>query len=109
MIAGGVRESIIEGEAFLPGTPCGPTVAVLQRTLTRRCGHGRQSWRPDHYGVGEGREAAPGREILEVIEAPLGVRYSVRCVDGHESTFRPSAGSSRIVAARRRKPAQASD
>jgi hypothetical protein len=48
-------------------------------------------------------------EILEVIESPFGVRYSVRWVDGHESTFRPSAGSSRIVAARRRKPAQASD
>jgi len=44
-------------------------------------------------------------EILEVIESPLGVRYSVRWADGHESTFRPSAGSSRIVSARRRKPA----
>ena len=44
-------------------------------------------------------------EILEVIDSPFGVRYSVRWVDGHESTFRPSAGSSRIVAVRRRKPA----
>jgi hypothetical protein len=44
-------------------------------------------------------------EILEVIESTLGVRYNVRWTDGHESTFRPSAGSSRIVAAGRRKPA----
>ncbi len=44
-------------------------------------------------------------EILEVIESPLGVRYRVRWADGHESTFRPSAGSSRIVSARRGRPA----
>jgi hypothetical protein len=44
-------------------------------------------------------------EILEAIESPLGVRYSVRWTDGHESTFRPTAGSSRIVSARTRKPA----
>jgi len=42
-------------------------------------------------------------EILEVIASPLGVRYRVRWADGHESTFRPSAGSSRIVPARRSK------
>jgi hypothetical protein len=44
-------------------------------------------------------------DIVEVIESPLGVRYSVRWDDGHESTFRPAAGSSRIVAARRTNPA----
>ena len=44
-------------------------------------------------------------EILEVIASPLGVRYRVRWADGHETTLRPSAGSSRIVSARRRKPA----
>lgn len=36
-------------------------------------------------------------EILEVIEASGGTRYRVRWEDGHESTFQPSAGSSRIV------------
>jgi hypothetical protein len=44
-------------------------------------------------------------EILEVIESPFGDRYSVRWADGHESTFRPSAGSTRIVSVRRKKPA----
>jgi len=44
-------------------------------------------------------------EILEVVESPLGVRYRVHWADGHDSTFRPSAGSSRIVSARTRKPA----
>ncbi len=34
-------------------------------------------------------------EILEVIESALGTRYRVRWIDGHESTFRPSAGSAR--------------
>jgi len=36
-------------------------------------------------------------EILEVIEGSGGTRYRVLWDDGHESTFRPSAGSSRIV------------
>jgi hypothetical protein len=44
-------------------------------------------------------------EILEVIESRFGDRYGVRWADGHESTFRPSAGSSRIVPGRRRKSA----
>jgi hypothetical protein len=46
-------------------------------------------------------------EILEVIESPLGVRYNVRWADGHESTFRPTAGSSRIVSERKENPASA--
>jgi hypothetical protein len=50
-----------------------------------------------------GKPAREG-EIREVTESPLGVRFSVRWADGHESTFRPSAGSSRIVSARRGKP-----
>ncbi len=36
-------------------------------------------------------------EILEVIEASYGTRYRVLWDDGHESTFRPAAGSARIV------------
>ena len=37
--------------------------------------------------------------ILEVIEASYGTRYRVLWDDGHESTFRPSAGSATIVPA----------
>jgi hypothetical protein len=42
----------------------------------------------------------PPREgdVLEVIEAPYGTRYRVAWDDGHESTFRPSAGSAKIIA-----------
>ena len=43
-----------------------------------------------------GRPAREG-EILEVIASPLGARYLVRWADGHETTFRPSAGSARTV------------
>lgn len=39
-------------------------------------------------------------EILEVFESPSGVNYRIRWDDGHESEFRPSAGSARIVPAR---------
>jgi hypothetical protein len=38
-------------------------------------------------------------DVLEVIEAEYGTRYRVAWDDGHESTFRPSAGSARIVPA----------
>jgi Domain of unknown function (DUF1918) len=36
-------------------------------------------------------------EILEAIESPSGGHYLVRWADGHESDFRPSGGSARIV------------
>jgi len=42
-------------------------------------------------------------EILDVTESTLGVRYNVRWADGHESTFRPAAGSSRIESVPKRK------
>jgi len=45
-----------------------------------------------------GKPAREG-EILEVTESTSGIRYNVRWSDGHESTFRPAAGSSRIVSA----------
>ena len=45
-----------------------------------------------------GRPAREG-EILEIIEASYGTRYRVAWDDGHESTFRPSAGSAQIVPA----------
>ena len=38
-------------------------------------------------------------EILEVIESAVAIGYRVRWDDGHESTFRPSAGSARIIEA----------
>jgi hypothetical protein len=44
-------------------------------------------------------------EILEVIDSPLGTRYLVRWDDGHESTFRPTGGSARIVHEDHRQPA----
>jgi hypothetical protein len=42
-------------------------------------------------------------EILEVIEADYGTRFRVRWNDGHESTFRPMAGSATTIPARPRK------
>jgi hypothetical protein len=51
-----------------------------------------------------GQSAREG-EILEVIESELGVRYGVRWADGHESTFRPTAGSATIIAAKQKQPA----
>jgi hypothetical protein len=44
-------------------------------------------------------------EILDVIDSPSGSHYLVRWADGHESDFRPSAGSARIVSKRRQTPA----
>jgi hypothetical protein len=38
-------------------------------------------------------------EVLEVIEHPTRVEYHVRWEDGHESGFRPAAGSVRIESA----------
>jgi len=49
-----------------------------------------------------GQRAREG-EILEVIDAPTGMRYRVQWDDGHESTFAPSAGSARIVPVRKHK------
>ncbi len=59
----------------------------------------------DRIVVESEKVGQPSREgeILEVIEAPYGTRYRVRWEDGHESTFRPSAGSARIIAAPRRR------
>jgi len=45
-----------------------------------------------------GRPAREG-DVLEVIEDSSGTSYRVAWDDGHESTFRPSAGSARIVPA----------
>jgi len=36
-------------------------------------------------------------EILEVVEGEMGVRYRVRWDDGRETSFRPAAGSVRIL------------
>ena len=42
-------------------------------------------------------KAAREGDIIEVIEASYGTRYRVIWDDGHESTFRPAAGSARII------------
>lgn len=44
-------------------------------------------------------------EILEVIPHDYGTEYRVRWDDDHESSFRPVAGSARIVAAESSKRA----
>jgi hypothetical protein len=41
--------------------------------------------------------------ILEVFDSPAGVNYRVRWDDGHESEIRPSAGSARILPAKKVK------
>jgi len=51
-------------------------------------------------------------EIVEVIPSPHGIEYEVRWDDGRRTSFRPSAGSARIVAkapakAPRKTPAKA--
>ena len=46
-------------------------------------------------------------EILEVIPHDYGTEYHVRWDDGHESSFRPAAGSVRIEPAKRRTRARA--
>jgi hypothetical protein len=43
--------------------------------------------------------AAREGEILEVLETTSGINYRVRWDDGHETDFRPAAGSARIIAA----------
>jgi hypothetical protein len=50
-----------------------------------------------------GRPAREG-DVLEVTETPYGTNYRVAWDDGHESDFRPSAGSARIVHAEDKKP-----
>lgn len=55
----------------------------------------------DRIVVESERVGQPTREgeILEVIEASYGTRYRVAWDDGHESTFRPTAGSATIIPA----------
>jgi len=51
-----------------------------------------------------GRKARQG-EILEVVASPLGTSFRVRWEDGHESTFRPAAGSATTIHPRKGAPA----
>lgn len=44
-------------------------------------------------------------QILEVIPSRLGTRDRVAWDDGHESTFRPAAGSARTARPRTDRPA----
>jgi len=50
--------------------------------------------------------AAREGKILEVLETTVSISYRVQWDDGHETDFRPAAGSARIIPARR--PAHAS-
>ena len=55
----------------------------------------------DRIVVESQKVGQPAREgkILETIQASYGTRYRVAWDDGHESTFRPSGGTARIVPA----------
>jgi hypothetical protein len=59
----------------------------------------------DHIVVESETVGTPTRqgEVLEVIQGEVGVRYRVRWEDGHETTFTPSAGAVRVLAAARPK------
>jgi hypothetical protein len=56
----------------------------------------------DRIQVGSQKAGEPEREgeILEVIEHDYGVSYRVRWDDGHETTFRPTAGTVHTTRAR---------
>jgi hypothetical protein len=53
----------------------------------------------DHVLVESETVGQPTREgeILEVIEGETAVRYRVRWLDGHESVFTPSGGSTQVI------------
>jgi hypothetical protein len=53
----------------------------------------------DRIVVESERVGQPAREgeILEVSETDFGPNYEVRWEDGHQSSFRPAAGSARII------------
>jgi hypothetical protein len=44
--------------------------------------------------------AAREGKILEVLETTVGINYRVHWDDGHETDFRPAAGSARSIPAR---------
>jgi hypothetical protein len=53
----------------------------------------------DRIVVESQKVGTPAREgeILEVVEKAGGINYRVRWGDGHETDFRPAAGSARII------------
>ncbi|NJD27439.1 MAG: DUF1918 domain-containing protein [Chloroflexi bacterium] len=57
----------------------------------------------DRIVVESERVGQPPREgeILEVVESAVGPSYEIRWEDGHQSSFRPAAGSARIIPARK--------
>jgi hypothetical protein len=57
----------------------------------------------DRIVVESERVGQPAREgeILEVVQSAVGPSYEVRWEDGHQSSFRPAAGSARIIPARK--------
>jgi len=58
----------------------------------------------DRIVVESERVGQPPREgdILGVTTSPYGTDYEVRWDDGHRSSFRPAAGSARIIPAPKR-------
>ena len=60
----------------------------------------------DHISVDSQKAGEPARQgtILEVIEHDYGTSYQVAWDDGHESTFRPTAGTVHTVRPASKKP-----
>lgn len=56
----------------------------------------------DRIVVESERVGQPAREgeILEIVDSAVGPSYEVRWEDGHTSSFRPAAGSARIIPAK---------
>ena len=76
----------------------------LRRASTLNTEAAMKTQTHDRIVVESEKVGRPPREgdVLEVIEASYGTSYRVAWDDGHESTFRPSAGSARIVPAAKR-------
>lgn len=56
----------------------------------------------DRIVIESERVGQPAREgeILEIAQSAAGPSYEVRWDDGHRSSFRPAAGSARIIPAK---------
>ncbi|MEO7667311.1 MAG: DUF1918 domain-containing protein [Dehalococcoidia bacterium] len=86
-------------------TSCGRASAMARGEMPDTEVIGMVGKTRDRIVVESEKVGKPAREgdILEVIEASYGTRYRVIWDDGHESTFRPAAGSARVIPAEKRR------
>jgi hypothetical protein len=83
-----------ETSAIVPGKMAGTEViGMVGKTRDRIVVESEKVGQPAREG-----------EILEIIEASYGTRYRVMWDDGHESTFRPAAGSAKVIPAPKQRP-----